>query len=73
MNIQDFFYDEKFDIYKLLNPQNREFGKAEFYKVIFGYGENAKLEKLLPKFYIRLQEIRSKNPELIGISSSNIS
>lgn len=67
------FYDEGFDIYKLLNQQNRELGKAEFYKVIFGYGENKKLSNLLPNFYLRLQEIRSKNPELIGISSSNIS
>lgn len=67
------FYEEGFDIYTLLNPQNRESGKAEFYKVIFGYGENAKLEKLLPNFYLRLQEIRSKNPELIGISSDNVS
>lgn len=67
------FYEEGFDIYKGLNPQNRELGKTEFYNAIFGFGENKKLSKLFPHFYLRLQDIRTKNPELIGISSDNIS
>jgi hypothetical protein len=65
------FWDPDFDFYLFLCPEDREKGKDEFYNLLFGYLESARLKELLPAFNERIQDIRKYSPELIGINKTD--